>query len=420
MKAEEARKMTDDALARLAEALEKGKSEALTRYLSVMARFHRYSFGNLMLILSQSPEATHVAGFHTWKGLGRWVKKGEKGITIIAPMILKSRDEESRLKGDAKPIVRFKAVSVFDISQTDGEPLPEAAASSGDPGVYTDRLKNFIASRGIKLTHDPVPPGALGCSKGGEIRILPDLPAPQAFEVLVHELGHEMLHQGENGQRGSKAVVETEAEAVAFVVCHSIGLTTGTAASDYIQLHQGSKELLAQSLDRIQKTANTILEAITDPLVLDERSYLLGIAWSSLQFLPQGFLLLDGDSRESLHDRQADPALPEGGCHDIGQARQLHPLANVCHAHSEPLRDRGKTPIDSYSSQMGKGCGLIQGMHGFADEALRKAHCRRGIRINSLADAVYCCVLATVNFPQSGEASAAGNDPVLSLLLRSH
>lgn len=264
MKAEEARKMTDDALAKLAVALEQGKSEALTRYLSVMARFHRYSFGNIMLIISQSPEASHVAGFHTWKRVGRWVKKGEKSITIIAPMILKSRDEESRLKGDDKPIVRFKAVSVFDVSQTDGEPLPEAAITSGDPGVYSDRLKSFIESRGIKLSNDPVPAGALGVSKGGEIRLRPDLAPPQAFEVLVHEMAHEMLHQGEGSVRGSKTVIETEAEAVAFVVCHSIGLNTGTAASDYIQLHQGSKETLAQSLDRIQKTANTILEAISE------------------------------------------------------------------------------------------------------------------------------------------------------------
>ncbi len=264
MKAEEARKMTDDALTKLAEALEQGKSEALTRYLGAMARFHHYSFGNIMLILAQRPDASHVAGFHTWKRFSRWVKKGEKSITIIAPMILKNREEDTRLKGDDKPIVRFKAVSVFDVSQTDGEPLPEAVSTSGDPGVYSERLKSYIESRGIKVNHESVPAGALGVSKGGEIRLRPDLTPPQAFEVLVHELAHEMLHHGDGAVRGSKSVVETEAEAVAFVVCHSIGLDTGTAASDYIQLHQGSKETLAQSLDRIQKTANTILEAIAE------------------------------------------------------------------------------------------------------------------------------------------------------------
>jgi antirestriction protein ArdC len=264
MKAEEARKMTDEALAKLAEALEQGKSEALTRYLSVMARFHRYSFGNIMLILAQSPDATHVAGFNTWKSIGRWVKKGEKGITIIAPMILKKRDADESRDEQNKPIVRFKAVHVFDVSQTEGEPLPETASTAGDPGVYIDRLKLFIESRGITVTHDEVPHGALGVSKGGEIRVRSDLPPAQAFEVLAHELAHEMLHQGDEAVRGSKTVVETEAEAVAFVVCHAVGLQIGSAASDYIQLHQGSKDTLAQSLDRIQKTANTILEALAE------------------------------------------------------------------------------------------------------------------------------------------------------------
>lgn len=264
MKAEQARKMTDDALTTLAEALEQGKSDTLTRYLGAMAQFHNYSFGNIMLILAQRPDASRVAGFHTWKRFGRWVKKGEKSITIIAPMIFKNQGEEGRLKGEDKPIVRFKGVSVFDVSQTEGDALPEVASTSGDPGVYTERLREYITSRGITVNHDPVPVGALGCSKGGEIRLRPDLTPPQAFEVLVHELAHEMLHQGDGAVRGSKTVIETEAEAVAFVVCHSIGLDTGTAASDYIQLHQGSKETLAQSLDRIQKTANTILQAISE------------------------------------------------------------------------------------------------------------------------------------------------------------
>jgi antirestriction protein ArdC len=256
--------MTDDALAKLAAALEQGKSDALIQYLTVMAKFHHYSFGNIMLILAQRPDASHVAGFNTWKDVNRWVKKGEKGIAIIAPMLLKNRDADAQPKDDAKTIVRFKAVHVFDVSQTEGEPLPETAATSGDPGAYTTRLKALIESRGIKLTQDPVPAGALGVSKGGEIRIRPDLPPAQAFEVLVHELAHEMLHHGDGSVRGGKSVVETEAEAVAFVVCHSVGLNTGSAASDYIQLHQGSKETLAQSLDRIQKTANLILEGIAE------------------------------------------------------------------------------------------------------------------------------------------------------------
>lgn len=261
MKAEQARKMTDEALAKLAAALESGKSEALTQYLSVMAKFHAYSIGNVMLILTQRPDATQVAGFNTWKKFNRWVKKGEKGIVIVAPMVFKKSDEGS-LEGDGDTAVRFKAVHVFDVSQTEGEPLPEPDAVAGDPGRYLARLRAMITARGIVLNNEPVPPGAMGVAKGGEIRVLPGLEPAREFEVLAHEFAHELLHHGDGAIRGTKTVLETEAEAVAFVVCHAVGLQTGSAASDYIQLYQGTKETLIQSLDRIQKTANLILEGL--------------------------------------------------------------------------------------------------------------------------------------------------------------
>jgi antirestriction protein ArdC len=264
MKAADATKMIDEALAKLASDLEQGKSEALTRYLAVMAKFHHYSFGNIMLILSQRPDATHVAGFRTWLSMKRWVKKGEKGIVIIAPMLLKKREGEGTLEGEPERIVRFKAVYVFDYAQTDGDPLPETATTSGDPGHYLPRLQAFTQSLGIRLTNDPLPPGALGVSKGGEIRIATGLTSAREFEVLTHELAHELLHQGSDGVRQNKTVVETEAEAVAFVVCHAIGLETSTAASDYIQLFQGTKDTLAASLDRVQKTADRILKALAE------------------------------------------------------------------------------------------------------------------------------------------------------------
>lgn len=261
MKAEQARKMTDEALAKLAAALEQGKSEALTQYLSFLARFHNYSFGNVMLIVTQRPDATHVAGFNTWKKFNRWVKKGEKGIVIVAPMIFK-KSEEGRREGDDETAVRFKAVHVFDVSQTEGEPLPEPAEVAGDPGRYLARLRTMITTRGIVLSNEPVPPGAMGVAKGGEIRVLPGLEPAKEFEVLAHEFAHELLHLGQGAVRGDKKTVETEAEAVAYVVCHAIGLDTSTASSDYIQLFQGTKETLMQSLDRVQKTANLILEGL--------------------------------------------------------------------------------------------------------------------------------------------------------------
>ena len=224
MKAEQARKMTDQALEELAAALKAGKSESLTRYLDMLSRFHHYSFGNIMLILSQRPDASHVAGFRTWLSVKRWVKKGEKGIVIVAPMMLKAPDGDSASDEPGKPVVRYKAVYVFDISQTDGEPLPQTDTTKGDPGIFLPRLRSFTASLGIKLSNEPCPEGALGVSKGGEIRIVAGLPPAQEFEVLAHELAHELLHHGSEAVRGTKTVRETEAEAVAFVVCHAIGL----------------------------------------------------------------------------------------------------------------------------------------------------------------------------------------------------
>jgi len=256
MKADQAKKLADKALGELAAALANGKSEALTAYLKALARFHDYSFGNVMLIVSQNPEATHVAGFRTWKKLGRYVKKGEKGIAIIAPLIGKKQDAD-----EDRTVCGFRAVYVFDISQTDGDDLPQLTSTTGDPGPYTDRLKSFIASKGIELHYEPDLDGALGKSSGGSIRILESLDRPQEFEVLVHEVAHELLHHN-NGRRPAKVVRETEAEAVAAVVSQAVGLQATDAASDYIQLYDGSQETLADSLNHIQAAATTIIETL--------------------------------------------------------------------------------------------------------------------------------------------------------------
>jgi hypothetical protein len=258
MKADEAKKLANGALEDLATALKNGKSETLTAYLGALARFHDYSFGNVMLIAMQKPDATHVAGFQTWKKLGRWVNKGEKGIVIIAPLVGKKRDA-SEEEGPA--LYGFRAVYVFDISQTDGEPLPDLASTQGDPGPYTGRLKALVAARGIELHYEADLGGALGQSAGGTIRILQDLEPAEEFAVLVHEVAHELLHHN-NGRRPPKLVRETEAEAVAAVVSQAVGLQSTAAASDYIQLYQGSSETLADSLQHIQQAATLIIEAL--------------------------------------------------------------------------------------------------------------------------------------------------------------
>jgi antirestriction protein ArdC len=153
---DKAKKMADEALSRLMEALEAGRSEVLKTYLAVMARFHRYSWGNALLIASQHPEATRVAGFHAWRKLGRYVRKGEKGIIILAPMVgRKRRAEDEELAEDEQTrVFGFRAAYVFDVSQTEGEPLPEFATVKGDPQEYTERLKQFVADQEIALEYD--------------------------------------------------------------------------------------------------------------------------------------------------------------------------------------------------------------------------------------------------------------------------
>jgi len=258
MKLDQAKSIADSALKQLTEALEHGQSETLTAYLAAMARFHNYSFGNVMLIASQNPDATHVAGFRTWKKLGRWVRKGEKGIAIIAPMIGKKSDENA----DDDTICRFRAVHVFDVSQTDGEDLPQLLRVQGDPSDYTDRLKTAVEQLGISLQYKDDLGGADGSSSGGTISLMEGLPAAEEFSILVHEFAHEMLHHGNGDRPESKTVRETEAEAVAFVVTQAIGLDTGTAAVDYIQLYNGDHNVLAMSLDRIQNTAAEIISVL--------------------------------------------------------------------------------------------------------------------------------------------------------------
>ena len=135
--ADQAKQLAAQALDKLQAALDAGRSDTLATFLRTVARFHEYSFRNIMLILSQRPDATRVAGYKTWQALGRQVCKGEKGITIIAPMLLRNGDDgqdtDETDQRDADRSLRFRAAYVFDIAQTDGEPLPELSEVTGDP-----------------------------------------------------------------------------------------------------------------------------------------------------------------------------------------------------------------------------------------------------------------------------------------------
>ena len=252
----------------LIEQLEQGHSEGLTAYLLAMGKFHNYSFGNIMEIARQKPDATRVAGMYAWNQLGRRVKKGEKGIRILAPMIGIRRKKDSEAEKDIRTqnqpvLVGFRSAYVFDVSQTDGAELPELSERvKGNVGEYRERLIDFVIAQGIELDWKESISPALGVSFGGKIVLFPGQETAEEFSTLVHELAHEMLHKAERRTATTKTVRETEAEAIAFVVGKTIGLDTGRASADYIHLYHGNAALLAESLEVIQKTAAVILSAL--------------------------------------------------------------------------------------------------------------------------------------------------------------
>ena len=251
----------------LIQQLEAGKSEALTAYLTAMSRFHNYSFGNILEIARQKPDATRVAGMYAWNQLGRRVKKGEHGIRILAPIIgvkRKSKEEAEKdiTKQNVAVLVGFRNAYVFDVSQTDGAELPEHASVKGEVGENRDRLIDFINAQGIELEFNERIAPAMGVSYGGKIVLLPGQSKAEEFSTLVHELAHEMLHKADRRTTTTKVVRETEAEAIAFVVGKAVGLQTGTASADYIQLYHGNASLLAESLEVIQKASAVILSAL--------------------------------------------------------------------------------------------------------------------------------------------------------------
>jgi hypothetical protein len=209
---------------------------------------------------------------YAWNQLGRRVKKGEKGIRILAPIVGNKRKKD--VEADTKPdqnirtqnqpvLVGFRSAWVWDISSTEGRDLPELSCEvTGDVGAYRERLINFVIAQGITLEFkDSIAP-ALGMCYGDRIVLLPGQSPAEEFSTLVHELAHSFLHRAERRITTTKTVRETEAEAIAFVVGTTIGLNTGDASASYIQLYHGNAALLAESLEVIQKTSAVILAAL--------------------------------------------------------------------------------------------------------------------------------------------------------------
>jgi antirestriction protein ArdC len=252
------------------------QSELFRNYLKTAAAFWSYSWHNQMLIWKQKPDASYVGGYHTWLRCGRYVRKGEKGIAILAPMFFK--DKAKTADGSETDVKRiwFKVVYVFDISQTEGMPLPDLPTkSTGERGLeMLERLLRFAESRGITVRfvkHCSLN-GAAGTSRGTEIEICTtETDTPTQAATLAHELAHSLLHwtadghkiTTRNGQEIKKQQRELEAEATAYVLCNYFGIES--PSNFYLATYAVTPAMLLEAVETIAATAKTILDGCQKP-----------------------------------------------------------------------------------------------------------------------------------------------------------
>jgi N-terminal domain of anti-restriction factor ArdC len=241
----------------LAEATDIARmSEEMQRYLDTCAKFHKYSMFNVIQILMTKPDATAVAGFKKWQCLGRYVRKGEHGIPILAPIFSKVTDEDGK---EVERLIGFKVVFVFDVCQTEGAPLPEPPNwKSPEKNLeLQERLMRFAESKGISVKIKHFGRDIQGVSIGGKIVLDPEA----GTKTLIHEIAHEMLHQCAESFQTNSVVRELEAEGIAYVVAKHFGLNS-LASPNYIALHGVTAELIMEHLERIRTTATMIIQAL--------------------------------------------------------------------------------------------------------------------------------------------------------------
>jgi antirestriction protein ArdC len=210
-------------------------SEGWRRFAETRATFHRYSFGNCMLIAMQRPDAVQVAGFKAWQSLGRQVRKGEKSIRILAPMVVKDHDSSGAETGETFTL--FRAVPIFDIAQTDGEPLPEPPCEpiTGDSHAdHIGRLEAYAQSIGFTVEREDLADGCGGYCSASAKRIVIAThhdSANAVVRVLVHELAHAVgVSYADYGREVAEVIVET----ATVVVCGALGLDTSGESIPYI------------------------------------------------------------------------------------------------------------------------------------------------------------------------------------------
>ena len=275
------------------------QSDKFADYLRTISRFHNYSYNNTILIHMQMPSATHVAGFNKWKNqFGRHVKKGEKGLTVIAPTPFKKRVEEMKLDPDTRApvldhdgnvimeereveIPLFRPVKVFDVSQTEGRPLPSLVSPlTGDVQQYEAFMEALRRTSPVPMQFKPLREGLDGFLnlKDQTITIREDMSQVQTVCAAVHEITHAMLHNREKERLSAVAgteqaekikpkdrnTEEVEAESVSYTVCQYYGIETSSNSLGYIATWSKDKTLpeLKSSLETISKTANILITSI--------------------------------------------------------------------------------------------------------------------------------------------------------------
>ena len=285
----------------ITEKLEQGikelfESEKYKTYLNTMSKFHNYSFNNTMLIAMQKPDATLVAGFKAWqKNFDRHVKKGEKGIRILAPAPYKIKEEQEKLDPvtgeimldkNGMPITEeveikipaFRVVPVFDVSQTDGKELPDIGVNelSGSVEDYEDFMQALTEVSPVPITYEDIDGEAKGYfhTTDHRIAIQEGMSQSQTVKTAIHEVAHAKLHDREQNQdidavldkdRNTK---EVEAESVAYTVCQHFGIDTSDYSFGYIAGWSSDRDMkeLKSSLDTIRKTASELITGIEDRL----------------------------------------------------------------------------------------------------------------------------------------------------------
>lgn len=265
----------------ITEKLEKGiqnlfESDNFKNYLKTLSKFHHYSLGNTILIAMQKPDATLVAGYTSWQNnFQRHVKKGEKGISILAPIPYKKKVEVDKIDpatGSKEKEIReitvpaFKVVNVFDVSQTEGKDLPSIGVSelSGDVAHFDKVLESLKRSCPVPIDFEEIRNGAKGYFQAAENRIAvqKDMSQVQTVKTLIHEMAHQKLHS--DAPELSRNAKEVEAEAVAYTVSQHFGIETSDYSFGYIAGWSKGKDLaeLKDSLDRIRTAADEMITAV--------------------------------------------------------------------------------------------------------------------------------------------------------------